>query len=106
LKVVLDECVPEPLRNHLAPHEVFTVRFLGWRGTRNGALLRRAAEAGFDALITIDRGYADEQNLDALPVSVVLVEAGSDDFEVLVALAPKIVAVLDVVPLRRFSRVV
>jgi hypothetical protein len=44
------------MRNELPGHEVFTTSYMGWTGIGNGELLRRAATAGFDVLITNDRG--------------------------------------------------
>ena len=49
---------------------------MGWAGTGNGELLRLAADRGFDALVTVDRGIAHEQNLNDLPVAVVIMLAG------------------------------
>ena len=41
---------------------------MGWAGTGNGTLLRLAADSGFDALLTVDRGFAHQQNQDDLPL--------------------------------------
>lgn len=67
---------------------------MGWCGVKNGALLRLAAEHHFDLLLTIDKGYATEQNLTALPTAILLVEVGSDDIDVLVKLAPQMLQIL------------
>jgi len=56
MKVLLDENLPHELRHLITGHDVFTVTYMGWSGLRNGALLARATEAGFDALITLDSG--------------------------------------------------
>ena len=61
---------------------------------KNGALLQRAADAGFDAVVTVDRNIEFQQNLDTLPVKVVVLEAGSSDFEALQPLVPKAVEML------------
>lgn len=47
----------------------------------NGELLRRAAAAGFDALVTNDRGLEYQQYLDALPLAVVVVLAKANTIE-------------------------
>lgn len=41
MKVLLDENLPHRLRNAIAAHEVFTVRYQGW-------LLRTAERGGFE----------------------------------------------------------
>jgi hypothetical protein len=44
---------------------------LGWAGTKNGALLRRAVENGYEVFITIDGGIYHQQNVKMLPLAVV-----------------------------------
>jgi hypothetical protein len=81
MKLLLDECVHRKLRPLLRPHEVDAVRFIGWEGTRNGKLLRRAADAGYQALITIDQGMAYQQHEPTLPLPVVLLKVRSNDYQ-------------------------
>ncbi len=88
MRVLLDECVPRPLRRELAEHEVVTVQELGWSGTKNGALLRRAAEASFDALVTTDQNLEHQQNLKAAGAPVVVLVAGSNKLRALLPLVP------------------
>lgn len=65
MRLLLDEPVPRGLAASFPDHfEVQTVPRMGWAGTGNGALLRLAADHGFDALITVDRGIAHKQNPD------------------------------------------
>jgi len=63
VRILLDEDVPRRLRRELSGHQVFTVQQQGWAGVGNGALLRRAVAAGFEALLTADQGFAFQQNL-------------------------------------------
>lgn len=42
MKLLLDENLPYELRHELHGHEVATVAYMGWRGIRNGELLRHA----------------------------------------------------------------
>ena len=65
-----------------------------WAGTGNGELLRLAADRGFDALVTVDRGIAHEQNLNDLPVAVVVMLAVRNRLDELRPLVPKVVDVL------------
>jgi hypothetical protein len=50
--------MPLPFARDIVGHDVQTVRNMGWLSTRNGELLRRAAAAGFDAIVTMDRNMA------------------------------------------------
>ena len=54
MKILLDENLPHELRLYLPGHDVFTVAYMRRAGVRNGDLLARAAESGFQALITMD----------------------------------------------------
>lgn len=73
MKVLLDEMLPAGVVGLLPDHEVVTVQDAGYRGLKNGVLLRRAAEAGFDVLLTADRNLPAQQNIPAAGVAVVLV---------------------------------
>lgn len=61
MKVLLDACVPRPLRKFLPAHTVHTAQEMGWGQLKNGALLREA-EAQFDAFITTDQNLKHQQN--------------------------------------------
>lgn len=57
MKVLLDENLPQLLRNH----EVFTVRYQGWAGLKNGELLKAAEDNGFEVFVTGDQTLLYEQ---------------------------------------------
>lgn len=89
MRVLLDECMPRRLRRELPGHDVRTVVEQGWGGTKNGALLRKAA-AEFDVLLTVDSNLEHQQNVPELPVSVVVLVAFSNDVDVLRPLMPQV----------------
>ena len=72
MRVLLDENVPHKLRGLLTGHEVVTVAYLKWIGIKNGDLLRCAAEAGFDVLVTSDQGIPYEQNMTGRKLAMVM----------------------------------
>lgn len=53
MRVLLDECVPRQLRLSFVGHEVRIVADMGWRGIKNGDLMRQAA-GQLDVLLTTD----------------------------------------------------
>ena len=86
MRVLRDECVPRPLKRHLAEHAVSTVTEMGWSGTENGVLLAFIRAEAFDAFVTVDQGLPYQQNLqDAVVAAVVLVAHGNrpQDLELL-----------------------
>lgn len=89
MRVLLDECFPRALRAELPDHEVKTVAEAGWAGIKNGALLALAATR-FDVLLTVDRNLEYQQNFSGLTIAVIVVDASSNDIEVLRPLMPKV----------------
>jgi Domain of unknown function (DUF5615) len=93
MRVLLDECVPRKLRSELPGHEVKTIVEMGWAGTKNGALLQRAAPE-FDVLLTVDQGIPYQQNLENLPLALIIIKAPSNDIKDLRPKMPKVLQVL------------
>src|SRR5947209_12657535 len=94
MKLLLDENLPHKLRTEMVGHEVFIVAFMGWSGVENGALLSKAAAAGFNAMITNDRGLEYEVNQTALPLAAVVLMASSNTIEAIRPLYPSLDAAL------------
>lgn len=92
MKLLLDENIPHALRSELSGHDVFTTTYMNWNGIKNGELLKLAAGEEFSALISTDRGLEFQQNLDSLPLAIVLVPASSNTIE---SLRPWIPAILE-----------
>jgi len=77
MKILLDECVPQRLRNHLPGHECQSARYAGFGGLENGDLLTAAEAAKFDVLLTLDRGFEYEQNLAGRQIAVLMLSTKS-----------------------------
>ena len=90
MKALLDESVTWELRRRLTGHDVYTAKYLGWDGKRNGELLDLAAKAGFDVLITVDQGIPNQQNLSENDVAVIVMVAKSNSISHLQPLLPKL----------------
>jgi hypothetical protein len=104
VRVLLDECTPRKLRRELAEHEVRTVPEMGWSGTKNGALLRRAS-AGFDVLLTVDSNMEYQQNLSDLPLAIIVLIAHSNDVDVLRPPMPQVREILPTIAAGRIYHV-
>lgn len=94
MRLLLDECMPRRLRRELPGHDVATVQDMAWAGLTNGELLRAAADAGFAALLTVDRGIEFQQSLRGLGLSVLAIQAQSNDINDLRPLMPRVEAAL------------
>ncbi|HEX5081722.1 MAG TPA: DUF5615 family PIN-like protein [Blastocatellia bacterium] len=93
MKLLLDECMPRRLKKLLAPHEAFTVEDAGYKGMKNGRLLR-AASGNYDVLITVDRNIPNQQNFSTLNIALVIIYAKSNRYEDLIPFLPQILSFL------------
>lgn len=93
MKLLLDECVPRRLKDDFTGHEVFTVNDVGLSGVKNGELLRAAA-GNFEALITVDRKMALQQNLSGLDFALIVLVARPCRYPQLKLLVPKVLGAL------------
>lgn len=104
MRILLDEDLPRRLAELLVGHEVSTVQRSGWTGVKNGKLLALAAPE-FDVLVTMDQNLEFQQNIAALPIAVLVVEAASNRLEHLVPLVPAILKELNHIPPKALRRV-
>ena len=97
MRVLLDECVPRPLRREFPNHDVRTIREMGWAGKKNGELLALMAADGFEVLLTVDQNLQHQQNLAAAGVAVVVMVAASNRLPDLIPVIPAVEAALTTV---------
>lgn len=78
MKILLDECVPRPIKKALSAvgHECTTVPDAGLGGKTNGDLLR-LAERQFDVFLTLDKGIRFQQDLRDYQIGVLVIRANS-----------------------------
>lgn len=105
MKILLDENVTHNLRHEIVGHDCETVAYRGWKGKRNGELLRLAAEAGFDAILTNDTNIPHQQSQTHLPVAIIVLHAASNDINDLLPLVPELLRVLEGLPPNRVTTV-
>lgn len=71
VRVLLDEDLDVRLRQHFGEGaEVVTVQYRGWKGRKNGELLRAAVEE-FDVFVTGDDNLSFQQHVPAFDLAVV-----------------------------------
>lgn len=99
MRLLLDENLPKRLKQDYQEHEVYTVRDKGWNGIRNGELLKLLIENDFDALLSFDKNLQQQQNFAKYTISVFVLSAPINSYEVLTTLTPKIKLHLNYPPL-------
>jgi hypothetical protein len=80
--------MPRRFRHDLPGHDVRTVQEMGWAGVENGRLLQ-LANGRFEALLILH-----QQALAGLAITVVILEAASNDIDDIRPLAPHLLAAL------------
>ena len=88
MRVLLDECVDERLRNWIIDYHCESARYAGFSGLKNGALLLAAETAGFDVLITVDQNMPDQQNLSSRHLALLILHARTNRLADLKELIP------------------
>ena len=71
MKILFDECMPQPLRRRLAEFEISTAQEMGWGRVKNGDLLK-LAEDQFDAFLTSDQQLKYQQNLKGRKLAILV----------------------------------
>ena len=80
LGILLDECVNAGVRAAFPGRTVRTVTQAGWRSSKDGALLKLAAQ-NFDVFITIDGKLEREHDLRVLTLGIVIVHVPNNKLE-------------------------
>jgi len=78
---------------------------MGWGGFRNGNLMGLAA-ADFDALVTVDKNLPYQQNLSSPPISIVVLDAYSNELSALLPLVPGLEKMLATLAPGSYAKVV
>ena len=89
VKILLDACMPQSLRNHIDGHEVETAQFAGVDELSDSKLLD-AIEGRYDILITLDRNLIYQQKIANRPLAVIVVQIAEQTPEGFKALIPDI----------------
>ncbi|MGC4002002.1 MAG: hypothetical protein QM811_02175 [Pirellulales bacterium] len=95
--ILLDECVPEPLRGYISGHEVRTIRAAGWSGKKNGELLNLMTAAGVHVFLTVDQNLGYQQNLTNLSIAIIVMKAITNRLNDLLPLVPAVENALDTI---------
>jgi hypothetical protein len=72
MRILFDNGTPKPIARSLFDHEVAFARQIGWHQLRNGELLQRAEEAGYELLLTSDKNMRYQQNLSGRKIAIVV----------------------------------
>jgi PIN like domain len=66
MKILFDNGTPKPISRCLAGHEITYARKIGWHELKNGELIQRAEEAGYEVLLSTDKNIQYSRTLQAV----------------------------------------
>jgi hypothetical protein len=92
--LLLDENLPRRLKSDFTLHEIFTIQEKGWNGIKNGELLKLMVDSKFDALLTFDKNLRYQQNFIKYPITVFVLTASNNTYEILKPLVPLVNEIL------------
>jgi hypothetical protein len=87
LNILFDHNVNRHFARHLKEQNIKTAREMGWDKLVNGELLAAAAEAEFEALLSLDKNLRHQQNLNTLPIAIVVLDSVSNALSALIPFA-------------------
>lgn len=89
----MDECLPVDFRHSFEGlHDAHSVEWAGFKGKKNGELLRAAEMASYDVLVTVDRAIIHQTNA-GRALSIVIIHSKTNRLDLL-PLAPGILHAL------------
>lgn len=94
MKILFDHNVPLRLRSDLPGIDIRSTRQMRWETLSNGKLMQAAADAGFEAFLTIDKNIEYQQPLRKLPLAVVHLASAQNDYQSLREFAPALLILL------------
>jgi predicted nuclease of predicted toxin-antitoxin system len=82
MKILLDECIPRKLKYVFlgAGHTCETVTEAGFSGKKNGELLA-LVDREFDVLVTVDKNFRHQQNLNVRNIALLVIRANSNEID-------------------------
>ena len=72
MRVLFDNGTPRPIAGGLTGREIAHARRIGWHELKNGELIQRAEEAGYEVLLTTDKNIRYQQNLSGRKIALVV----------------------------------
>ena len=105
MRILFDHNVDRRLRKYLPGHEIQTTRERRWEYLSNGVLLKSAADAAFDAFLSVDKNIEHQQNLNSLPLPVIVPDSLSNALPAILPFAPGILSLLNA-PLDPFLHII
>jgi len=101
MRILLDECLPIPMRGCFTSHQCVAVSDRGWKGIKNGELLR-LAEGQFDLFITADQSIRYQQNISGRRIPIL--ELSTNDLRRILAAVSLLQSAIETIKASEFRQ--
>ncbi len=72
MKILFDNGTPRLIARSLPDAQFTLARQIGWHELRNGELIEKAEDAGYDVLLTTDKNIRYQQNISDRTIAIVV----------------------------------
>lgn len=96
MRVLLDECLPRPLKRALSGHDVSTIQERGWSGKKHGELLQ-LMDGAIDVFLTVDQNLHYQQYLQRMTFSIIVLVERDNRVPTFLPLMQHVQALLDTI---------
>ena len=76
MRILFDNGAPKPIARSLTGHEITYARPIGWHELKNGDLIEKAEEGGYEVLLSTDKNIRYQQNLMGRKIALVVLSQG------------------------------
>jgi len=90
LRLLIDESIPEQIVPYVTEFEPSIVRREGFKGLKNGVLLRAAVDRGFTVIFSGDQSLRFQQNLGKIGIGAVVIVNIRNRMKDILSALPKI----------------
>jgi predicted nuclease of predicted toxin-antitoxin system len=102
VKILLDECLPLDFRHSFPGHDAHSAEWAGFKGMKNGELLKQAELAGYAVLLTVDQGIPHQQSAAGRKLAVISIRCRTNQLEDLIPLASLILRAIETIAAGQF----
>lgn len=95
MRILIDECIDERIRNSFPGHDCQTARYAGLAGLTNGELLTAAEKARFHVFLTVDQSIEYQQSLTGRSIAIIIVHTKSNRLKDLLSHVPVCLAQIE-----------
>lgn len=80
MRLLLDDNLPNQLKNDFPEHEIYTVHDKGWNGIKNTELIKLLMDNNFDSLLTFENNLQYQPNPLQYTITILVLSAPKNNY--------------------------